>query len=324
MQTVQHLEDALAQGCAPHNAVIDNHEVVDVGPQTAVADVIDVRGKVVALGPLGDEGAQLDVLPHHLLNPHIVIESAKAVGDAVEGHLGGVGDIGEDRVGHVTVYRLHNGLDELLAQTLALLIDVAVGAAAEVDALKRAGAQLLRGKNLFQTYLPVLMDNDGLSRLKFRDVVCGEIEGGLNHRPLAGEHHHLIVTIIKSRPDTPRVAHGEHLARASHPAHHIAAVKVGHRGAQHVGHRDVVFNVVGDVRVLQSLLLGLPEEPLGLAVKAVAHQLQSDVRVAVNAGRLALFDQQLEDLVDVGHIEIAAKAEILGPPVVAAQEGMHV
>ena len=34
--------------------------------------------------------------------------------------------------------------------------------------------------------------------------------------------------------------------------------------------------------------------------------------------------EELEDLVDVGHVEVAAEAEVLGAPVVAAQEGMHI
>ena len=32
----------------------------------------------------------------------------------------------------------------------------------------------------------------------------------------------------------------------------------------------------------------------------------------------------MEDLVDVGHIEVAAEAQVLGPPVVAPQEWVHV
>ena len=93
MQPVEDLEDALAEGGAAHYRVVDDDEVVLVGPERAVADVIDVGCQVVAFAAVADEGAQLDVLPHHFFNTHVVVESAYTVGHTVEGHLGGVGDI---------------------------------------------------------------------------------------------------------------------------------------------------------------------------------------------------------------------------------------
>ena len=123
--------------------------------------------------------AELDVLPYHFLDAHIVIQSAHAVGHAVEGHLGGVGDIGEDGIGNVVINSLQNGGRQLLTQPFALLIDVAVGASAEVDALEATCAEFAGRHNLFQLHLTVLVDDERLSCLKLANVLSLQIEGGL-------------------------------------------------------------------------------------------------------------------------------------------------
>ena len=76
---------------------------------------------------------------------HVALES---LGEAVEGHLGRVGNEGEDGVRGVVAHSLKHGRGELLAEFLTLLVDVAVAAAREVDALKRAGGILLGLKDL--------------------------------------------------------------------------------------------------------------------------------------------------------------------------------
>ena len=55
----------------------------------------------------------------------------------------------------------------------------------------------------------------------------------------------------------------------------------------------------------------------------MTHQFQRDVRVAIDTRRLALLRQERKDLVDVRHVEITTETEVLGPPVVTAQEGVY-
>ena len=86
----------------------------------------------------------------------------------------------------------------------------------------------------------------------------------------------------------------------------------------------MVFDVVGDVGVLHLHRLCCHEVSLHLSVKSVAHQFEHDVGVAVDAWALALLGQLLEDFIYVGHVEVAAKAEVLRLPVVAAQEWVHI
>ena len=242
MQAVEDFEDALAQRSASHDAVVDDDEVVTVGPQGAVADVVNMGGEVVALAVVGDEGTHLDVFPHHLFRPHLVVKFTEAVGDAVVGHLGGVGDVGEDGALDVSVDGLQDGWSQLLSQSFTLLIDVAVGTPAEVYAFKTAGAQLSGGHNLFQMTFAVATHDEGLARHQLMNIVALEVEGCLQHGALAGYSHNLVVAIVERRTDAPGVAYGKH----------------------------------------KTLGFCLHKQPFHLAVEAVSHQLQRDVRVAVD------------------------------------------
>ena len=150
-----------------------------------------------------------------------------------------------------------------------------------------------------------------------------DIESGLKHGALAGDGDNLVVAIIERWADAPRIAHREHLARARQSAHHIAAVIVLHRRAQHVGHLHMLINIIGDIGALESLCSGLLIETLHLAVQAMSHQLQRDVRVTIDTRTLSLLCQELEDLVDIRHVEVAAQTQVLGTPVVAAQERVY-
>ena len=273
VQAVEYLEDALAERRAAHNAVVNNHEIVLVGAQRAVAHVVHVGRKVVALPHVAYERAQLYVLPHHFLHPYVAVHLPHAVGHAIESHLCRVGNVGEHRVRHVAADGLADGRREQPAQLFALAVDVAVGASAEVDALEAALPCLLRRHNLFGAHLAAPLHRQHLPRQQFRNPVGIEVEARLYHRPFACHHHHFVVLIPEGRPYAPRVAHGKHLARACNAAHHVASVKERHRRAQHTAHLHVVVDVPGYVGVAQLSLSGLGIEALHFAVQTVAHQL---------------------------------------------------
>ena len=86
----------------------------------------------------------------------------------------------------------------------------------------------------------------------------------------------------------------------------------------------MVVDVAREIESLQSHFRRFVEEPFHLPVQSVSHQFQGDVRVAPQPGRLSLRRQELEYLVDVGHVEIATQAEVLRPPVVAAKVRMDI
>ena len=79
-----------------------------------------------------------------------------------------------------------------------------------------------------------------------------------------------------------------------------------------------------DVRSLQILFASLLIQPLHFAIQTVPHQFQRDIRVAKDTRRLPLSSQKIKDLVDIGHVEVATQAEVLGPPIVTPQEGVNV
>ena len=134
----------------------------------------------------------------------------------------------------------------MLTQSFALLVDVTIGTATEIDTLEGTGAQLLGRHNLLQMALTVFADDKRLTRGQLTDVFGLQVEGSLQHGTLTGQCDDLVVLIPERRADTPWVAHAEHLARARQTAHHIAAVVVAHRLFQHVGHLHVVVDIVRD------------------------------------------------------------------------------
>ena len=163
-----------------------------------------------------------------------------------------------------------------------------------------------------------------LARIQLVDVIALEVKGGLQHRAFAGQSHNLVVLIPECGAYAPWVAHGKHLATAGQSTNHVTAIIVLHRLPKHVGHLYVVIDISCDVGTLQSFRLGFLKESFHLAVQPVAHQFEGDVRVAIDTRRLALRCQELENLVDVGHVEVATQTKVLSAPIVTAQEGMDI
>ena len=129
-------------------------------------------------------------------------------------------------MGHIAVDSLQDGFRQLLPQPLALLIDVPVGAAAEIDALERTGAQPLGRQDLFQQAFSILPHNQGLSRKEFADIRGFQVEGRLQDGAFAGQGDNLLIAVIECGTNPPGVTHGKHFATAGQSAHYIAAVIV--------------------------------------------------------------------------------------------------
>ena len=239
-----------------------------------------------------------------------------------ESRFGRVGDVREHRVLQVAVHGAQDVVAQLPPQRLALAVDVAVASAAEIDALEGAGLHRLGSDDLLQPRLAVPPHAQCLSRLQFMDLLGLEGEHRLYDGALGRHHDHFVVPIPEGRTDAPRVAHGEHLAAARQATHHIAAVPQGRGGAQHVVHVDALFDIFRHSRALQSPAYGLGIQAFALAVEPVPHLFQHDVRVGVDARMLPLGRNGSKHFVHVREVEVAAECQVLGPPVVAAQEGM--
>ena len=81
---------------------------------------------------------------------------------------------------------------------------------------------------------------------------------------------------------------------------------------------------MSNVCAFQSFLFSLDEQAFYFPVQPMPHQFERDIRVAVDAWGLSLLNNLLEYLFDVRHVEVAAKTEVLGSPVITTQEGMHI
>ena len=61
-----------------------------------------------------------------------------------------------------------------------------------------------------------------------------------------------------------------------------------------------------------------------LHVERMAELLKDYKRVGIYARVLTLAHHRVENLVNVGHIEVAAQQQVARAPIVAAQERMHI
>ena len=158
MEAVENLEDALLEGGATHYRVVDDDEIVLIWSQTTIGDIIYMGGEVIALSTLGDECAQLDIFPNHLLDAWLVSQSSDALNHSVKCHLCGIGDIRKHRVLNIPTNGLHDCRCELLAQLFALSIYILVRATTEVYALERATIIALRRNDLTGIHHPTPVD----------------------------------------------------------------------------------------------------------------------------------------------------------------------
>ena len=130
----------------------------------------------------------------------------------------------------ISVDGFEDGCCKLLAKLLAFVVNVAVGTPAEVDALEGTTALLLCLQDGFHSRAAILVYDECLACRQLLNLFTCKVKGCLQYSTLAGHGNHLVVLMPKGRTDAPRVAHGKHLAAASHAAHHVAAVVVRHRG----------------------------------------------------------------------------------------------
>lgn len=177
---------------APHDRIVENHQIVLPGTYRAVGDVVDVGHQIVAVVVLRDERPHLDVLDRHFLEtglePQDLLEPlfgeravlvknpfgtdmlavfVQSSDQSEKGALGRIGNIGENRIFDVVVDAAQDLRHEQRAQPLAFAVDVAVASAREVDSFERAGADGLRRGERFDREVPVAADDQHMARLQF-------------------------------------------------------------------------------------------------------------------------------------------------------------
>lgn len=66
MQTVENANDALFQGRAAYNAVINDDQVVFAGHKATISNVVHMCGQVISCIAFGNEGTELDIFDGNL------------------------------------------------------------------------------------------------------------------------------------------------------------------------------------------------------------------------------------------------------------------
>ena len=78
----------------------------------------------------------------------------------------------------------------------------------------------------------------------------------------------------------------------------------------------MLLNCMGDVHSFKALLLILLVEPFHFPIQTMPYLFKHDVSVRINPWMLAFSRNLLEDLIDIRHIEITTKSQILCSPVI--------
>lgn len=248
-QAVECADDALAQGCAADDAVVNDDEVVCSGGHGAVGNVIDVGDNVVTTIILADEGSHLGVFDRDFLNPWLEandlgelvcirvvtkcldlfdFESVEVVLDPLvkpeEATFCGVWDKAEDGVCEVMVDGIEDLRDEECAELLALAVDVAVTAPAEVNAFEAARAFGAGFDDLLDVGCAAPLDDHSGSRGQFLDLLEWDIEGSLDLGPLRGQDDDFFIFKVECWSDAVGVAQDEGIAMADHASDDVTAI----------------------------------------------------------------------------------------------------
>ena len=168
------------------------------------------------------------------------------------------------------------------------------------------------------------IDEQCLTGQQLVHLISLHVHGSLYGRTFRCHDNDFVVLVPEGCTYTPRVAYGKGLATTRDALDHVATIPNGTCGAQHIGHIEVLFYVFGNLAVLLAHQFGNAKHALHLTVEAVAHVLKQEVAVGKTTRMLALFYQFVIYLLVVDHREVAAESQVLGLPVVATEEGMHV
>ena len=305
--------------------------------------------QIIPTVAFGDKGTQLDILDGYFLATdtpgqdffqflvigmmpqslyllyfqfiQIIVESFQ---QSIESHFRRIGYKREYGMLHIIVYRFQNRIHQFFAQLFSFLINIHVTSPAEIDTFEGTGFLLFRPVDLCQTHLSSLAYKDSLSRLQFIDASGRYIQGSLNDRALGCQYHDFIVHVPESRTNAPRIAHRKRLTATGHTADHIASIPLLARSLEDIAQINAVFYSVSDIHAFQTFLLTFHIEALHLAIQTVPHLFQHNICVGIFTRMLAVGSDTCENLIHIGHVEIAAQRQILGTPVVTAQERMHV
>ena len=305
--------------------------------------------QIVAAAVLGNEGTQFGIFYRYLFNagphfqdalqglrvelpaqgeyllPFFLVEVILGFAQHAEkGSLRGVGDIGENGLLQVVVYRFKYLRKQKAPQFLSFPVDFLIIPPRKVDPFEGACLALARFLNLFEENRSVLLDDDGLAGGQLLHRVKGSIENGLDGRPLRGHHHHFLILVVIGRPDAVRVAEHESIPVPQKTGHGISAIPVFRRFPKDFCQVQAFGDQGGGLHFIKAFLFNIPVELGHGVVQEMPDFFHNRNGVSHLLGVLAELYQVVEKLFDVGHVEISGYNNIPVHPVVLPQEGVNV
>ena len=164
----------------------------------------------------------------------------------------------------------------------------------------------------------LLVDDQRLSSFQFMYITDRHVHGRLNHRAFACQDHDLVVGIIECRTDAPGITHAERLTAPRQPTDHKTTVPQRDTTFQDIRQVDIRLDRMGDLHSLQPFGFIFTVQAFDLTVQTVPYLFQHDEGVGIGTRMLADSCYLFKNILYVSKIEITAKSEVLGSPVVTA------
>ena len=224
----------------------------------------------------------------------------------------------------VRVYRFQNTGNQFLSQQLTLFINVCIATTREINTLKRAGSLLTGFINLSSTNLPRFVDKECLSRLQFFNFLHRHIECCLNHRTFRCQNSYFIILIPESRTDPPRITNSERLTTSGQSADNISPIPLFTGRTQHIGKIDMLFNKTGDAHSRLPFRFCKIKEAFYFPIETMPYLFEHNISIGIFARMLSDSCNTGKNLIHIRHIEITAKGQVLGTPVVPSQKRMNI
>ena len=165
----------------------------------------------------------------------------------------------------------------------------------------------------------VALDDEPFAGLQFLDLG----RGGIGAVWMTGRSEAATMTSSSSYQKQGRMPLGSRAMKAlgaDDAPHDIAAVPVDRGAPQDIGHVDAVGDEGADFRVFVPCVLQCAELLFDLVVQEAADLFENGHGIGLLLGVLSELRPLVEELVDIGQVEVAGEGEGVAPPVVLTEE----
>ncbi len=170
------------------------------------------------------------------------------------------------------------------------MIDGLIVTATEINSLKTAAHALCGRQNINLFHMSTLADQQRITWTQFLHIFRIYIESSLNRRSLTCYHNNFIVYIVMRRTNARRIANNKRIAMTQHTDHVVTAIHVLETALQNVRERYLLFNLLRNLQIGESLRLHHPKQPLVLFVNKMTDFLQHQYIVTLLFGLLSQID----------------------------------